>query len=276
MSTWQSGEVLVNGLRLHYTRTGGNKPPLVLSHGVTDDGLCWTPFAQALEDDYDMLMVDARGHGRSETSPTGFGPLQQAADLAGVIEALSLHQPILLGHSMGAVTTLVLAGTYPAIPRAILLEDPPDWWMPHQPLPPGQVNPHATIAQWITALKSKPKQQIIAEQRLAAPGWSEAELQPWAEAKLRCSLEVLSIFKSNPGAEVDWPAVLGSLACPALLLTADPALGAVVTPASAQALQAQVPQLEIAHIPGAGHNIRREQFERYLAAVRAFLHKHVQ
>lgn len=50
MAEWQSGDVEANGIRLHYTRTGGKGPPLVLAHGVTDDGLCWTPVAEALQD----------------------------------------------------------------------------------------------------------------------------------------------------------------------------------------------------------------------------------
>ena len=59
MTHWQSGDIAVNGLKLHYTRTGGAKPPVVLAHGFSDDGLCWTPVAEALEADYDVVMVDA-------------------------------------------------------------------------------------------------------------------------------------------------------------------------------------------------------------------------
>ena len=66
VSEWHSGFVESNGIRLHYTRTGGDKPPLVLAHGVTDAGLCWTPLAEALAPEYDAIMVDARGHGRSD------------------------------------------------------------------------------------------------------------------------------------------------------------------------------------------------------------------
>ena len=58
MANWQSGDVVVNGLRLHYTRTGGDKPPFVLAHGFSDDGLCWTPVARQLEADYDVVMID--------------------------------------------------------------------------------------------------------------------------------------------------------------------------------------------------------------------------
>src|SRR3954451_3929160 len=56
MGAWQDGEVATNGITLHYTRTGGDKPPLVLAHGFSDDGLCWTPVAEALEADYDIVM----------------------------------------------------------------------------------------------------------------------------------------------------------------------------------------------------------------------------
>jgi N-formylmaleamate deformylase len=133
MDAWESAFVEANGLRLHHTRTGGAKPPVVLAHGVTDDGLCWTPVAEALAAEYDLIMVDARGHGRSEAMEGGFGVAELASDLAGVIAALGLRRPAILGHSLGAATALVLAGTYPEAPGAILLEDPPAWWA----TPPG-------------------------------------------------------------------------------------------------------------------------------------------
>ncbi len=46
MSAWQSDFIEANGMRLHYTRTGGDKPPVVLAHGFSDDGLCWTPVSR--------------------------------------------------------------------------------------------------------------------------------------------------------------------------------------------------------------------------------------
>ena len=85
MALWQSGDIGVNGLRLHFTRTGGDKPQVVLVHGFSDDGLCWTPVAKALEGDFDVIMVDARGHGRSEGPEQGYGQEDMAGDLAGVI-----------------------------------------------------------------------------------------------------------------------------------------------------------------------------------------------
>ncbi|HWQ14391.1 MAG TPA: alpha/beta hydrolase [Roseiflexaceae bacterium] len=110
MPTWESGFVEANGLRLHYTRTGGKLPPVVLAHGFSDDGLCWTPVAEALAPDYDVVMVDARGHGRSDAPEQGYSPTDHAADLAGAIRALGLERPAILGHPAGGPAGVVDAG----------------------------------------------------------------------------------------------------------------------------------------------------------------------
>jgi pimeloyl-ACP methyl ester carboxylesterase len=63
MREWFSGYVNTNGMRMHYYRTRGDKPPLVLAHGATDSGLCWSRLARTLESEYDVILPDARGHG---------------------------------------------------------------------------------------------------------------------------------------------------------------------------------------------------------------------
>jgi N-formylmaleamate deformylase len=267
VTVWQSGDIDVNGLRLQYTRTGGDKPQVVLAHGFSDDGLCWTPVAEALQDDYDLIMVDARGHGRSEGPEEGYGQADMASDLVGVIGALGLRRPAVLGHSMGAATAIVLAGTHPHLVGAVLLEDPPSWWV-------DSSTPEADAQRWawmrarMIELKRKTREELIAGQRAESPRWSEAELEPWADAKLRFSFNALD--RVGPGTQ-DWQAILRRITCPALLITADPALEAIVSEEDAAVMKALVPQLRVAHIPGAGHNIRREQFDRYLEVVRSFL-----
>ncbi|MCX6043905.1 MAG: alpha/beta hydrolase [Chloroflexi bacterium] len=271
MSEWQSGDLEVNGLRLHYTRTGGTKPPLVLAHGFSDDGLCWTPVAMELAAAYDVIMVDARGHGRSEGPEQGYGHEAHAADVAGVITGLQLSRPAVLGHSMGAATALALAGTYPDLPGAILLEDPPAWWVAGS-LAGFDTERQARMRASIVALKRKLREELIADQRAATPGWSAAELEPWADSKLRLSFNVINRIG---GGNVDWPALVQRITCPVLLITADPARGAIVTKETAIALQALAPQTRVVHIPDAGHRIRRDQCAPDMEAVRAFLAEHV-
>jgi N-formylmaleamate deformylase len=267
MSVWQSDFIDANGIRLHYTRTGGDRPAVVLAHGVTDDGLCWSPVAEVLAVDYDVIMVDARGHGLSDAPSTGYTPIEQAADLAGLIEALDLESPIVLGHSMGAATTLVLAARYPQLPRAIALEDPPPWWDPAYERP-NSLAWQAMMRAWITSLQQQPRAALIEVQRRETPHWSDAELEPWVDSKLRFSLNFFNDLR-DPG--LDWSALVRQIKCPALLITGDVEAGALVTPQAALALKEYVPQLQIAHLAGAGHSIRRDRFEQYLQVVRPFL-----
>lgn len=270
-TTWRAGAVQANGITVAYTRTGGDGPPIVLAHGITDSGRCWAPVAAALADTYDLVMVDARGHGRSDAPERGYTPADQAADLAGLIAALGLDRPAILGHSMGAITTLVLAGSYPDLPRAILLEDPPPWWVLPDTTTPEMQARMAGISQWLAQVRQQSRDELFAINRAESPHWSEAEREPWVESKLQFSPQIAEVLRPETPASVDWPAVLGNIRCPALLITAEVARGAATSPEAAAALRHQLPQLEIAPIAGAGHSIRRDQFDAYLAAVRAFL-----
>ena len=261
------GDVRVNGIRLHYYRTGGAKPPLILVHGFSDDGLCWTSVARALKDTYDLVMPDARGHGHSDAPARGYAPPDHAGDLAGLIKALGLRRPIILGHSMGAISVLVLAGLHPSLPRAVVLEDPPAWWSKDSPRP---YNPkwRAETRAWLAQRRLQTLVEIVAFEHAEEPGWAEEDLVPWADSKLRLNPNV---FHQTGRIGIDWPSVCGKIACPVLLLTADTTRDAIVTDAQAAALRAMVPHLSIARIDGAGHSIHRDQPARFLEVVRAFL-----
>src|SRR5688572_21913114 len=121
---WTDGYVVANGIRIHYWRTGGNKPPLVMAHGSSDDGLCWTNLAREFQDRYDIIMFDARGHGLSDPPSPSDPPDVQVEDLAGLIRELKLDRPILMGHSMGSSAVARFAAKYPEVARAVILEDP--------------------------------------------------------------------------------------------------------------------------------------------------------
>ncbi len=68
-----------------------------------------------------------------------------------------------------------------------------------------------------------------------------------------------------------WRETVPRLACPVLLITADPALGGIVSPEVAQQVANLNPRVKVAHVKMAGHSIRREQFAAYLQAVTVFL-----
>src|SRR5688572_13896619 len=146
---WTDGYVVANGIRIHYWRTGGNKPPLVMAHGSSDDALCWTNLAREFQDQYDIVMFDARGHGLSDPPTPSDPPDVQVEDLADLIKELKLNRPILMGHSMGSASVARFAAKYPDVPRAVILEDPA-LIRPATPPAPGQTTPETRRANILT------------------------------------------------------------------------------------------------------------------------------
>jgi pimeloyl-ACP methyl ester carboxylesterase len=198
---------------------------------------------------------------------------------------------------MGGATALALAGAYPELPGAILVEDAGAFGM--KPSTQASSTPASDsekietqgeqpeaerervqaeelahkerqdrMQAWIASFKDKTREELIAQQRAETPHWSDDELGPWADSKLRLSPHVLN--RSN-AAPVDWPSLLRGIICPALLITGDPSRGAMITQESAAELQTFVPHLRVAHIPETGHCIHRDQLAPYMDVVRDFL-----
>jgi pimeloyl-ACP methyl ester carboxylesterase len=268
MSTLISGDVKVNGIKIHYYQTDSNKPPVVLAHGITDNGLCWNLLAEVLAQSYQVIMFDARGHGLSEPNPPDFTIQSHAADLAGLIDALDLDQPVIIGHSMGAANTAWAAATYPDLARGIILEDPP-WLQDTQAQERVSV-----IEEWrsgIVERQTETIEAIVAAGRDDHPGW-KVDWDAWAEAKLQVNPDVVEWIRSELPF-IQWREMVPKIICPTLLITGDPELEALVTPETAQEVSALSDRVEIARIGRAGHNIRRENFEEYVSVVGKFLRR---
>jgi pimeloyl-ACP methyl ester carboxylesterase len=265
---WSDGDVVANGIRLHYHRTGGAKPALVLAHGITDNGLCWSRLAFALADQFDLIMVDARGHGLSEKPAGGYSAHDHADDLAGLIQALALKQPAVIGHSMGGTVAAILAATYPDRVSRLVLEDPA--WFPQDEVidEAEEIEYTRAWAEAIVQRQALTVEAIMAQARQDHPSWDAEEYPVFAQAKLQVSPQVTQF---NLAPAQPWWEIVPALACPVLLLTGDPARGAAITLEMAQAIGALNPRLQIVRLPAAGHNVRREQFDDYVHHVRHFL-----
>jgi len=271
LAQWSEGKVEANGLMLHYLRTGdGSKPPLVLSHGFTDNGLCWAPVARVLESDYDVIMYDARGHGLSDAPETGYTTEDRADDLAGLVKALDLDKPAVLGHSMGGSTAAAAGAKYPDLFGKLLLEDP-GWWDPEsERVEMSAEERQAWVEQRRTEMverKQMSREALMARCREDSPTWSEAEIGPWAIAKQQLSPNIVNVVGGKPR---PWREDVKALASPTLLIIADNEKGSIVTSAMAGEAQALNDLLEVVKID-AGHCVRREAFDAYVAAVKDFL-----
>ncbi len=268
---WSQGTVTVReGIELFYTRTGhGEKPALVLVHGLTDSGLCWHQLAEDLESNYDIIMYDAYGHGKSSRVDPG-KRFDLVADLNDLIDGLNLNRPGIIGHSMGAATAAAFAAHYPNKLALLVLEDPP--WTDRSN---DQKKPTRSLQEWkqqnIAAKKKTLKELQNLKQR-ESPNWEETILPDWAQAKLDVDPAFFDHISFDPGS---WEDMASKITAPTLIITGDNALGAIVTPKLGVKAIQLLDQGEFGHISAAGHCIRYEQYQPYLTMIQVFLKRNM-
>lgn len=275
MTKWSGGYVNANGLRLHYYRTGGDKPQVVINHGAGDDGLCWTHIVKELEQDYDVILTDARGHGKSEPGKGDYSTRQRVADLAGLIQALKLDCPIIGGHSMGADATMHLAANYPVLTRGIFLEDPPiilpgeTFGSGAQVMDPKEIG--KMMVKFMRMFKLMPRFIGIRMARKFMPAYPDDEINPWLDSKKRLSFNFLASMATM---QMDLAApfeVLGKVRVPILLFIGDKEKMSIMSQAAAQKAAEANKRLRVMHLEGASHDIRRTRFDGYMPALKSFL-----
>ncbi|NEQ49379.1 MAG: alpha/beta hydrolase [Leptolyngbya sp. SIO3F4] len=103
----------------------GHRPALVFLHGWGGSARYWESTAQVMKQDFDCLLYDLRGFGRSEAPATHspeLGMLESFAnDLDSLLDALKLDHIFLNAHSMGASVALYFLSCFPKrVEKAIL------------------------------------------------------------------------------------------------------------------------------------------------------------
>jgi lipase len=97
------------GLPSRPAGAGGVEPPtVVLIHGIAQTGQTWAPVARRLRASRQVVALDLRGHGLSDSPTHGYEPVSIAGDVDAVIDASAgADEPpervILVGHGFGAM-----------------------------------------------------------------------------------------------------------------------------------------------------------------------------
>ncbi|WP_282947472.1 alpha/beta hydrolase [Cellulomonas endometrii] len=274
----------------------GAPVPVVLLHGLTDSAACWPTVLHRYEDaGRTVVALNARGHGGSTLPDEPFTIAALAADAALALRSLDLGPALVVGHSMGGVTAQELALVAPELVAGLVLEDPAwhdrgtartvgdgaevvgiagDAGAPERREPEGGEpvgGRPAWLAPAIAEVAGRTVEQIAARGRIDNPGWSEAEVLGWAEAKSQLDPRLAEVPHDWVGR--DWVEALDGVRVPVTLLTAEPGRGVVTPRQAARAVEVlgAAPDGLLTHVPvaGAGHNIRREALDVYLAALDA-------
>jgi pimeloyl-ACP methyl ester carboxylesterase len=272
MVAWQEGDLSSDGRKIHYYRAGAHgKPPVVLLHGFSNNGPTWTVLARDLERDYDLVALDAAGHGLSDGTGPDPAPDQARDDVIAAINQLGLDRPALIGHSMGAATATAVAAAMGDRIRCVVLEDPP--WRDADAPPP--VPGAAGSPEWLDLMRSLPDlplEEREAVARKANPSWSEEDRALWLASRLQFDRSLLDgMSRRRP---TDWRERASRITCPVLLVTAEVERGGIVSAAGAREALGLLRAGQNVHIPGAGHNIRRDNYPPFRDAVISFLRAH--
>lgn len=262
------GHVMNNGVKLHYYRTLDEKQPILFLHGITGSGLCWGETALAFQNYYDVILMDARGHGLSDKPAEGYGEEDRIADVMTVMDQLALEQVPIVGHSMGAETAALVAARYPQRVKALILEDPPFMADESNETPERKQQRVSEFEEALAHYNCSTLAELLAEGRKSQPGWSEADLFQWAKAKKNSSPNLAEILKAP---RRHWKSYFGSIKCPVLLLTGEKDSGAIITREVAKAITGYGRHISEVNFPATAHNIRFQRFGDYYEALKKFL-----
>jgi pimeloyl-ACP methyl ester carboxylesterase len=277
---WSEGDIFANNIRQHYYRTGGEKPPLLLLHGFNEYGLTWLRVARELESDYDIIMLDARGHGYSDGITSGFSTLLLVEDVAGFVHELNLDRPRIIGLSQGGTTVLHLAATYPQLVHSFIFEG---WGDENQPASFTSSESYLTWYNswlaWLEQLRTMNHQERMISalpQLLPTMGgsiWPEEEYVPLVEANALFDLNLarnsMQLWSSK---EKDNPnELLKRVTCPALVMKHAWTFPAPGTQPVVREEPSRQPNIKIVYFDNTGHLIRRVAYKQYMNLVREFL-----
>lgn len=115
-------KVKVNGNEIQVADYPGTKGPIVAIHGLTGTYKNMHYYADKFGGDYRIIAVDLRGRGNSVQADADTSIVKHAEDILALIEELKIDNPILLGFSMGAFISALVASRLDSVQGLILLD----------------------------------------------------------------------------------------------------------------------------------------------------------
>jgi pimeloyl-ACP methyl ester carboxylesterase len=248
-----------NGTQLFYTDEGTGDPALLFVHGWCCDTSYWKPQVRAFRRRHRVVAVDLRGHGRSDKPEQDYTMDAFASDLEWLMGQLDLRRPVVIGHSMGGVIALRLAGRRKrAVSGAVIVDSPI--------FPKFDRAGRQQLSQIFAALES-PVFRVAARQviegNLFIPTSPPALRERITSAMLRTPQHVMTSAFRNLW--VDNKALGANVRVPSLFIDAGRPLEELGR------IQKAVPGIQIARTAGAGHFLQLEAPEQCTAMLQTFI-----
>jgi pimeloyl-ACP methyl ester carboxylesterase len=237
------GYVDVGALELYCERHGDGHP-LVLLHGAFGTiESCFAGLLPALARNFEVVAVELQGHGRTRDIGRPLAYQDMAADLAVLLDVLSIPRAHVAGYSMGGAVALQLALDHPGLVGQLV------WF--------GGVSfaPDGMYPEYMAEFESFDPHQLDGSR------WHEAYRRVAPDSDAWTSL-VVKVNELDRSGQPSWPRErLAALQAPALLINGD---SDIVRPEHAVEMfrllgggvpggPAGRPQAQLALLPGTSH-----------------------
>jgi non-heme chloroperoxidase len=249
----------INGARLYFEDEGAGQP-LVFLHGWGTSGRTWGAQLPGFVSDHRVVTLDWRGCGRSSRPAEGNTFAGAVSDILGVLDALELADPVLIGSSIGATFATELALHHPERVGRVVAVDGPSYW------------PSTGMSDKLAALREK----LVTERAATLAGWvpnwyapgTSPTLIDWTVRQILDSgVHIDKLFTECAG--YDPRPRLPSLRVPIAYLHGE--LDAEIPVEVAENCAALTPDAKLVLIKGSGHMPHQEKPAEFDAALRSVL-----
>lgn len=250
-------------MELNY-RQLGQGAPLVILHGLFGYSDNWQTQAKKFAAYFEVTLIDLRNHGHSPWSDI-FTYAAMVQDLHELFAKLDMHQPILVGHSMGGKLAMHYDHAYPGFIKKLIVVD-----MGVKAYPPHHAHILAAIhAIDLSKLSARSQAEAILKSFVDSDGIRQFLLKNlYWEDKGKLAWRV-----NFPVLEASMPEILRKLPEQESFTTAlfiRGLLSNYILDEDISTLEAYYPDIQVASVPDAGHWVHAEAPEAFLDAVLSF------
>jgi pimeloyl-ACP methyl ester carboxylesterase len=252
------------------------RPTVILLHPGPgfDHALYKVTAGPQLREEAQVVYLDARGHGRSDRSPSELLTLDTwADDLQGFCEALGIERPIVLGLGFGAMIASRFGSRHPDVPAALVLLAPLARNVPSRSVAVFDRLGGAEAGEAARLFWASPNEHTFADYlRLCVPHVITYDLTAEVLMRTQWDFATLLDWQSGEGLTVDLRPDLARLRVPVLAAAGedDPQAPLAGVEEAVAAMPAEL--VEFHKVPGARHSIFRDS-PATLQTVRSFIRR---
>lgn len=247
----------LDGLRLYYERAGRGEPELLFVPGWCCDHTAFQPQFDHFARTHAVSALDLRGVGQSDSPEDGYSIPELADDVAAFCDVVGIGKPVIVGHSLGGMIAVDLAGRYPSLPRALVLVDP------------GPIDPLPETVEFFRGFAEQlegPEGEDVRRAYVHDMGAHDENLARWIVDHMCAPRQPVAAAVIRGVSEWRGRDLLARCTAPVLLLRAE-----IRADSDVIRLQSIKPDLEAGITFGAGHFHQLEVPEQVNAMIERFL-----